>query len=1396
MRDNDGTGPTAHRRLRLSRLTGLAIALVVLVGITAGSSLAKPVGKNSPRRLAASSLLTAKQHEGQRSDGTFTSGNITQYKEGDTINFRFTLTATDAASGQLQVRFTGNDGSCLFFDNYFVLGTIDNVSGTSPGVSVASGPTADSFGTSNGEWVVTLNINASAAGEAVVNYQLKLSNQAGDCSGSSQHSRLSPGDGVSQTGQQNVPVPANQIIELPTITVTKLVDRGTGTFVPANAGEYCFTLDSGTCTAIDSSGQVVFSAVSDGPHTITESNNLQNSGYTFDSGTGTNCTFNGSTATATVAAGTTATNASCTFKNKLTAPPKVTVTKSCPNGAANAGDRFQIQLNGSNVGTALACEGSIDVNPTPGQAYSITEAAAGTTDFANYTSSLSAGCSGTLSFGGTATCTITNSRKALPKVTVTKSCPNGPANAGDRFQAQLNGQNAGTALACSGSVDVNPTAGQAYSITEVAAGTTDLSNYTSSLSAGCSGTLTHFGDTASCTITNTLKAAPKVTVTKSCPNGKANDGDRFQVKLNGSNVGAALDCNGSVDVPVTAGVAYSISEGAAGTADLANYTSTTSSGCSGTLAHFGDSASCTITNTLKAAPKVTVTKACPGGKAHAGDRFQVKRNDANVGAPLDCADSTDVTVTAGAAYSISEAAAGTTDLADYTTTYSAGCSGTLAHFGDTASCTITNTLKAAPKVTVTKACPNGKAADGDRFQVKLNGSNVGAPLDCTGTIDVSVTPGVAYSISEGAAGTTDLDNYTTTYGDGCSGTLANFGATASCTITNTLKEAPKVTVTKSCPDGKAAAGDRFQVRLDGQDSGDPLDCGDSTDVRVGAGQDYGITEVAAGTSDLDNYVTTYSDGCSGTLANFGDTAACTITNSLKEAPKVTVTKSCPNGKADAGDRFQVRLDGQDSGDPLDCGDSVDVSVTLAQSYTITEAAAGTTDLANYGTPGYSAGCTGTLSHFGDTAACTITNTLKAAPKISVTKACPEGKANAGDRFQVKRDGSNVGEPLDCGDSVNVTVTAGEAYAITEGAAGTTDLANYTTTLSEDCSGTLAHFGDTADCTITNTLKAAPKLTVIKHVVNDNGGTKHAADFTLTVSGSSPSPASFAGSEAGTVVTLKPGPYAVNEAAPAGYTTTKSESCSGSLIHYGDTATCTVTNNDIASPPPPSPPPGVPEIDLAITKTDSPDPVSVGGLLTYTLTVTNKKGDTANNVVVTDALPSGVTLVSVTSSKGTCSGSNPISCAIGSVAYNELVTIMIVVRPSSPGTITNTAVVTGREHEHDPSNNTASATTLVQGAFVPPSVCYALTVTPRTLTVGRHTIVRVRVREAGKPVKGVRVVITGRRVNKQATTNANGIARFVIVGRSPGILQIRVPSHSTCTRQRIGVLGVFTPPVTG
>src|SRR5207244_3679069 len=291
-----------------------------------------------------------------------------------------------------------------------------------------------------------------------------------------------------------------------------------------------------------------------------------------------------------------------------------------PHGASDADDRFQIQLNGSNAGTALACGGTVDVNPTAGQAYTITEVAGnGTTNLGDYTSSSSGGCAGTLNFGGTNTCTITNTLKALPTVTVTKDCdPNAGADADDRFQFTNNGNNvAADPVACEGSRTITLQPGAAFNFDELAGnGTTTLADYTKTRSSGCTDADgLQRGETGSCTITNTLKAAPKVTVNKVCQ-AKASSGDRFQVNLDGSDTGAPLDCGDSLDVSVTPGAAYEITEGAAGTTDLANYTSSLSDDCSGTLANFGDTATCTITNTLKAAPKVTVTKACPNGKAN------------------------------------------------------------------------------------------------------------------------------------------------------------------------------------------------------------------------------------------------------------------------------------------------------------------------------------------------------------------------------------------------------------------------------------------------------------------------------------------------------------------------------------------------------------------------------------------------------------------------------------------------------------------------------------------------------------------------------------------------------------------------------------------------------------
>jgi uncharacterized repeat protein (TIGR01451 family) len=1070
-------------------------------------------------------------------------------------------------------------------------------------------------------------------------------------------------------------------------------------------------------------------------------------------------------------------------------PTTMTVSKSCPSGADSSGDRFNVVINGSPTSTNLACGESHEFTVSPGP-ISVTEAAAGTTNLANYNQSRSSGCDATLAQGGAGSCTLTNTLKANQELKVEKSCPSGANASGDLFNVVLNGNPTTVNLACGENHVFTPGSGS-FTVTEAAAGTTNLANYTQS-STGCTSVaLARGGSQLTCTLTNTLKAKQELKVEKSCPSGANGSGDLFNVVINGNPTSVNLACGESHVFTDLSGT-VTVTEAAAGTTNLANYTQSSSGCTSVALARGGSQVTCMLTNTLKPNQELKVEKSCPNGADASSDLFKVVINGEPTAVNLACGANHVFTLAAGS-YTVTEAAAGTTDLNDYTQSSSGCTSVALVRGGSQVTCTLTNTLKPNQELKVEKSCPNGADTATDKFTVIINDDATAVDLAC-GESHVFTPGSGSFTVTEAAAGTTDLDNYTQSSQNCEDISLARGGSQVTCTLTNTLKANQELKVEKSCPNGADAATDKFTVVIDDEATDVDLACGESHVFTLDAGS-YTMTEAAAGTTDLDNYTRSRSGCTDVALARGGSQVTCTLTNTLKELPTVVVTKDCdPNAGADANDRFQVTNKGGNVGDPLACEGSLTATLQPGAAFEFDEVAGnGTTDLANY-TKSRSAGCTDADGlQRGENGSCMITNTLKAVPKVTVHKACPNGKAADGDRFQVKRDGSNVGDPLDCGGDLDVTVTAGQAYAITEDAAGTTDLANYTTTLSEGCSGALAHFGDTAGCTITNTLKAAPKLTVIKHVINDNGGTSNAGNFTITVSGSSPSPASFPGSEAGTVVTLQPGPYAVNEAAVSGYAQSKSDACSGTLAHFGATATCTVTNNDIAVPPPPT---GPPLINLAITKSDSPDPVTVGALLTYTLTVTNKKGDTANGVVVTDSLPSDVTLVSLASTKGTCSGSNPITCNIGTVAFNELVTITIVVRPNSPGTITNTTVVAGREAEHDPADNMASATTVVQGAFVPPSVCYALRVTPRSLTVGHRTIVRVTVREAGKAVAGVQVVISGRGMTKRARTTKAGVARFVITAGRPGILQIRVPTHATCNRQRIGVLGVFTPPVTG
>lgn len=120
-----------------------------------------------------------------------------------------------------------------------------------------------------------------------------------------------------------------------------------------------------------------------------------------------------------------------------------------------------------------------------------------------------------------------------------------------------------------------------------------------------------------------------------------------------------------------------------------------------------------------------------------------------------------------------------------------------------------------------------------------------------------------------------------------------------------------------------------------------------------------------------------------------------------------------------------------------------------------------------------------------------------------------------------------------------------------------------------------------------------------------------------------------------------------------------------------------------------------QADLALTKTAPPGRAPTGRNLTYTLTVTNSGPDPALGVTVEDQLPSTVTYVSATPSQGACGqSSGTVYCDLGTVGNGGTATIRIVVKPTTPGTITNRAGVSSLTSDPNGTNNRDTESTSV------------------------------------------------------------------------------------------------------
>lgn len=135
------------------------------------------------------------------------------------------------------------------------------------------------------------------------------------------------------------------------------------------------------------------------------------------------------------------------------------------------------------------------------------------------------------------------------------------------------------------------------------------------------------------------------------------------------------------------------------------------------------------------------------------------------------------------------------------------------------------------------------------------------------------------------------------------------------------------------------------------------------------------------------------------------------------------------------------------------------------------------------------------------------------------------------------------------------------------------------------------------------------------------------------------------------------------------------------------------NTTVASP--------LPAADIAVVQTDSPDPVVGANTVEYTVTVSNNGPAPSGTITITDSLPSGGSITSISGEGWSCAGSGAsASCtrtdpplASGTSAAPVKV---LVLAPNSNTTISNRAVVS-QSGAADPSgaNNTSEEPTTVQ-----------------------------------------------------------------------------------------------------
>lgn len=163
---------------------------------------------------------------------------------------------------------------------------------------------------------------------------------------------------------------------------------------------------------------------------------------------------------------------------------------------------------------------------------------------------------------------------------------------------------------------------------------------------------------------------------------------------------------------------------------------------------------------------------------------------------------------------------------------------------------------------------------------------------------------------------------------------------------------------------------------------------------------------------------------------------------------------------------------------------------------------------------------------------------------------------------------------------------------------------------------------------------------------------------------------------------------------------------------------------------------VPSLDLVLNKVDSVDPLAVGDNTIYTITVSNSGPSAAENVVVTDTLPTaGLLFKSAIPSVGSCPTQPAVDaiggsviCNLGSIPAGTTHTIKVEMTGSVKGVVANTASVTSTETAlgfENAANNNVNETTTVRSKTDMQVVSKTPSITPINLHESFNFVIHVR-----------------------------------------------------------------------